>query len=66
MSARDYRKASHMKATGQVPLRFLHTGSANFTLPIQRKPLTTSLLPFSLKKTTGKIPKIDVERPEFH
>ena len=54
-----------MKTTGQVPLRFLHTGSANFTLPIQRKPIAASLLPFSLKKTTGKIPKIDIERPEF-
>lgn len=66
MSARDYRKVSQMKTTGQVPLRFLHTGSANFTLPIQRKPIAASLLPFSLKKTTGKIPKIEMERPELH
>ncbi len=54
-----------MKTSAQVPLRFLHTGSANFTLPIQRKPIAASLLPFSLKKTTGKIPKIDMERPEL-
>lgn len=54
-----------MKTTGQIPLRFLHTGSANFTLPIQHKPLAATLLPFSLKKTTGKIPKIDSGRSGF-
>lgn len=39
-----------MRTTGQIPLRFLHSDSANFTLTIQKKPISTSLLPFSLKK----------------
>jgi hypothetical protein len=41
-----------MRASGQIPLRFLDTLSANFTLPIQKKSLATTLLPFSLKKTS--------------
>jgi hypothetical protein len=43
-----------MKATGQVPLRFLHSLSANFTLPIRKKPMATTLLPFSLKKVSAQ------------
>ena len=39
-----------MRTTGHIPLRFLHSDSANFTLTIQKKPILTSLLPFSLKK----------------
>jgi len=39
-----------MRATGHIPLRFLHSDSANFTLTIQKKPILTTLLPFSLKK----------------
>jgi hypothetical protein len=62
MSAHDYRKIELMRTTGQIPLRFLHTGSANFTLTIQRKPLAATLLPFSLKKTTVKIEKLEGER----
>ena len=39
-----------MRTNGQIPLRFLHSDSANFTLTIQKKPISTNLLPFSLKK----------------
>lgn len=63
MSARDNRNGSHMRTSNPIPLRFLHTVSANFTLPIQQKPLATSLLPFSLKKATVKLPRIESERP---
>jgi len=52
------RKASDMRATGQIPLRFLHSLSANFTLPIQKKAVTTTLLPFSLKKVSAKPEKL--------
>ena len=50
VNALETRNANNMRNTGQIPLRFLHTLSANFTLTIQKKPLSTSLLPFSLKK----------------
>jgi hypothetical protein len=50
VNALEPRNASKMQNTGQIPLRFLHTLSANFTLPIHKKPLSTTLLPFSLKK----------------
>jgi hypothetical protein len=56
------RKAIDMKANGHIPLRFLHTLSANFTLPIQKKPLATMLLPFSLKKISAKADKPGSER----
>lgn len=46
-----------MRVTGQIPLRFLHTLGASFTLPIHKKPLSASLLPFSLKKTSTLAPK---------
>lgn len=55
-----------MKTNGQVPLRFLHSLSANFTLPIQRKPLNAALLPFSLKKTSAKGERIEMEQPHLH
>jgi len=51
-----------MRVTGHIPLRFLHSLSANFTLPIQKKPLSTSLLPFSLKKIPLKEEKHGSER----
>jgi hypothetical protein len=43
-----------MRATGHIPLRYFHSLSANFTLPIQRRPITASLLPFSLKRVSLK------------
>ena len=55
-----------MRTNGQVPLRFLHSLSANFTLPIQRKPLAATLLPFSLKKTSAKDEKPEMERSQLH
>ena len=51
-----------MRGNGQIPLRFLHSVSANFTLPIRRKPLSTALLPFSLKKISLKPEKQDCNR----
>jgi len=54
VSAHGTRKVNDMKATGQVPLRFLHSLSANFTLPIRKKPMATTLLPFSLKKVSAQ------------
>jgi hypothetical protein len=51
-----------MRATGIIPLRFLHSFGANFTLPIQRKPIITTLFPFSLKKVNGKDAKHEIER----
>ena len=39
-----------MRTTGHIPLRFLHSVGANFTLTIQKKPISTTLFPFSLKK----------------
>lgn len=62
MPAHDYRKMELMKTIGQIPVRYVHTGSVNFTLPVHQKPLAASLLPFSLKKTTGKIPRLELER----
>jgi len=55
-----------MRSNGHIPLRFLHSQSANFTLTIQKKPLMTALLPFSLKKTSGKSDKMGSERPQHH
>jgi hypothetical protein len=60
------RKASDMRSNGHIPLRFLHSQSANFTLTIQKKPLATALLPFSLKKTSGKADKLGSDRPQHH
>jgi hypothetical protein len=60
------RKTIDMRTTAHIPLRFLHSQSANFTLPIQKKPLATALLPFSLKKTSGKSEKFAYERPQHH
>jgi hypothetical protein len=57
VTALTTQNASNMRSTGQIPLRFLHSQSANFTLPIQKKPMATSLLPFSLKKTSLILPK---------
>jgi len=42
---------------GHIPLRFLSTLNADFTLPIQRKPLPMPLLPFSLKKLSLDVNK---------
>lgn len=44
-----------MRVTGHIPLRFLHSESANFTLPILKKPILTSLFPFSVKKLNVRI-----------
>src|SRR5262249_38986284 len=52
VTALEIRNTSNMRVSGQIPLRFLHSLSANFTLPIQKKPLSTVLLPFSLKKVS--------------
>jgi len=51
-----------MKVPGQIPLRFLHSGSGNFTLPIHKKPISTALLPFSLKKVAEKPDKHATQR----
>ncbi len=59
MAAHDYRKIEVMKTIGQIPLRYVHTGSVNFTLPVHQKPIAPTSLQFSLKKTTGKLPKAD-------
>jgi hypothetical protein len=63
MPAHDYRKMELMKNNGQIPLRYVHTGSVNFTLPVNQKPLAATLLPFSLKKTTSKIPRVELDLP---
>ena len=39
-----------MRATVTIPLRYFHSLSGNFTLPIKYKPTTVTLYPFSLKK----------------
>lgn len=44
-----------MRVTEHIPLRFLHSESANFTLPILKKPISTSLFPFSVKKLSVRI-----------
>jgi hypothetical protein len=62
VSAHECRKASNMKVPGQIPLRFLHSGSGNFTLPIHKKPISTALLPFSLKKVGEKPDKHATQR----
>ncbi len=62
MAAHDYRKIEVMKTIGLIPLRYVHTGSVNFTLPVHQKPIAPSILPSSLKKTTGKLVKMDGER----
>ena len=43
-----------MRFTGQIPLRFLHTSGANFTLQIQRKPIGPSMGMGSFKKILDK------------
>jgi hypothetical protein len=55
-----------MRTNGHIPLRFLHSQSANFTLPIQKKPLATTLLPFSLKKVSAKTEIVGNDRPQAH
>jgi len=47
-------RQSDMKITNHVPLRFLHSSSANFTLRIQKKPVNPYLFPFSSKKLASK------------
>jgi hypothetical protein len=66
MSARADKTISVMRTSSQIPLRFLHTLGANFTLPIQKKPIETTLLPFSLKKTSGKAGKLGGGHPQHH
>lgn len=61
MAAHDYRKLELMKNIGQIPLRYVHSGSVNFTLPVHQKPIEASLLPFSLKKTGIKTPRVELE-----
>lgn len=51
-----------MKLISHIPLRFVHSESANFTLRIQRKPVNPHLFPFSSKKLTGKEVKHEWER----
>ena len=58
MNALANRKATEMRTFGHIPLRFLHSVGANFTLPIQKKSISTTLFPFSLKKISL--------RPERH
>ena len=50
MTALAPTNTEHTRVTGQIPLRFIHSISGNFTLPIQHKRIETELLPFSLKK----------------
>jgi hypothetical protein len=51
-----------MRNTGQVPLRFLHTVGANFTLQIQRKPIATTMGAGSFKKISDKPDKLATQR----
>lgn len=55
MTALEPRNTNDVRVTGQIPLRFVHSISGNFTLPIQHKRIVTELLPFSLKKQTVKL-----------
>ena len=43
-----------MKANGHIPLRFVHSNRANFTLPIHRKAIHQHLFPFSSKRIFTK------------
>jgi hypothetical protein len=43
-----------MKVTGNIPLRYIHTNRASFTLTIQRKAFQPHLFPFSSKKIMTK------------
>ncbi len=56
------RKGNDMKTNGSIHLRFIHSSSASFTLPILRKPLQPALLPFSHKKFPFKEAKCECER----
>lgn len=47
-------KGITMRITGQIPLRFLHTVGANFTLQIQRKPIAPPMGLGSFKKISDK------------
>ncbi len=49
-----FRKGITMRVTGQIPLRFLHTVGANFTLQIQRKPIAPAMGLGSFKKISDK------------
>jgi len=51
-----------MKLINHIPLRFIHSPSANFTLRINRKPVQPALFPFSSKKLTGKDAQYEWER----
>ena len=62
MTALDVRKTSIMRATGHIPLRFLHSASVNFTLPIQKKSVSSTLFPFSLKKLNVRVERHGNER----
>ena len=47
-------KMPDMRVTAHIPLRYFHSLSANFTLPIQHRPIAATLLPFSLKRISLK------------
>ena len=51
-----------MRATWHVPLRYIHPGSANFTLPIRKKPMSPSVIPLTLNKTSSEVAKHEMER----
>jgi len=54
-----------MRATVTIPLRYFHSGSGNFTLPIRRKPITAALYPFSLKKLAFEGGEKEAQRTKF-
>jgi len=51
-----------MRIMGQVPLRFLHTEGANFTLQILRKPIAQTVGTGSFKKISDKPDKQATQR----
>jgi hypothetical protein len=53
-----------MKITSHIPLRFIHSPNASFTLRIQRKPVQPHVYPFSSKKLTSKEAKYEWGRSQ--
>ena len=64
ISQKSQKGKAKMKLISHVPLRFIHSSSANFTLRIKKKPVQPHLFPFSSKKLTVKEVKYEWARSQ--
>jgi hypothetical protein len=69
VSARAVRDFDGKRTGGQIPLRFLHTVGASFTLPIRQRPQSkeppvSTFFPLSLKRLCPESVRRANERPQ--